>query len=294
MAASAHGAETFRDCPDCPEMVVVPPGSFLMGTREEEIPSLIREEGFDHERYVKETPRREVRITRAFAIGRTEVTLAEFAIYAAATGHQAGSDCYVFRQRDWAPEGGHDWRDPGIEQDGRHPVVCMSWLDAAAYAEWLSRETGQPYRLPSEAEWEYAARAGTNSRRIWGDGWEGQCEHANGSDQAARKQYGEMVVVECDDGAVHTAAVGSFAANEFGLHDMLGNAYEWVEDCYRKGYANHAVDGSPWLGKPCINRVIRGGAWASRPVNLRSASRHHFEPWLSSTMFGFRVARDLD
>jgi formylglycine-generating enzyme required for sulfatase activity len=293
LALPAHGAEAFRDCPDCPEMVVVPYGSFLMGTAKEDIPDLVAKEGFDRDWFARELPRHEVRIARAFAIGRYEVTLAEFARYAEATGHRAGSDCYIFRQRDWAPEGGHTWRDTGFEQDGRHPVVCMSWHDAAAYADWLARETGLPYRLPSEAEWEYAARGGTASRRVWGESWEGQCEHGNAADLAARRHHGELIIADCDDGVVHTAVVGSFVANGFGLHDMPGNAYEWVADCYRDSYADHAVDGSPWLGKPCIDRVIRGGAWASRPVNLRSAARHHFEPWLSATMFGFRVARDL-
>ena len=246
-------SDVFRDCPSCPELVAIPAGTFRMGSGPDD------DEALDRER-----PRHRVRVGR-FALGRYEVTRREYRAFAEATGAD------------------DSWRDPGFAQSDSHPVVNVSWRDAQAYVQWLSRETGERYRLPSEAEWEYAARGGTTTRRYWGDSSSSQCGYANGT------------VVSCDDGAVRTAPVGSYAPNEFGLSDVLGNVWEWTDDCWHENYAGAADDGRAWTrGGDCGRRVLRGGSWYNLPRSLRSAAR----PWniagTRDAFTGFRVARTLD
>ena len=249
----ADGDE-FRDCPSCPKMVAIPAGTFRMGSGPDD------DEALDRER-----PRHRVRVGR-FALGRYEVTRREYRAFAEATGAD------------------DSWRDPGFAQDDRHPVVNVSWRDARAYVQWLSRETGERYRLPSEAEWEYAARGGTTTRRHWGDSSSSQCGYANGT------------VASCDDGVERTAPVGSYAPNAFGLSDVLGNVWEWTDDCWHEDYAGEPPDdGRAWTrAGDCGRRVLRGGSWYNLPRSLRSAAR----PWnLAGTrdaFTGFRVARTLD
>ena len=249
----ADGDE-FRDCPSCPELVAIPAGTFRMGSGPED------DEALDRER-----PRHRVRVGR-FALGRYEVTRREYRAFAEATGAD------------------DSWRDPGFAQGDRHPVVNVSWRDAQAYVQWLSRETGERYRLPSEAEWEYAARGGTTTHRHWGDSSSSQCGYANGT------------VASCDDGAARTAPVGSYAPNAFGLSDVLGNVWEWTDDCWHENYAGEPPDdGRAWTrAGDCGRRVLRGGSWYNLPRSLRSAAR----PWnLAGTrdaFTGFRVARTLD
>lgn len=276
----------FRDCDDCPEMVVLPAGEFRMGSRAD-----------DDEADVDERPEHEVRVGR-FAMGRYEVTRGEYAAFASATGHPAGSRC---RTQDdngaWRLEDGVSWRNPGVAQDDRHPVVCVNWEDAQAYVQWLRQRTGQEYRLPSEAEWERAARAGTTTRRPWGDSSSSQCRHANGADAATKQIYErERRLAPCDDGQVRTAPVGSFEANPFGLFDMLGNVREWVEDCWRENYYfNARRDGSAWTGgEDCSTRALRGGSWSRIPRHLRSAARSELPAEIRYDNSGFRVARTLD
>ena len=189
------------------------------------------------------------------------------------------------------------WRTPGFNQADGHPVVCVSWEDAKAYVKWLSRETGERYRLLSESEWEYVARAGTGTSWYWGDGESGQCTHANGADRALKRRYGDWkwTVASCDDGRIHTAPVGSYAANGFGLHDVLGNAWEWVEDCWHESYAGAPKDGRAWTGGgDCGRRVLRGGSWGFEPWFLRSAYRSRYSAGIRYSLAGFRVARTLD
>ena len=246
--------DVFRDCPSCPELVAIPAGTFRMGSDPDD------DEALDRER-----PRHRVRVGR-FALGRYEVTRREYRAFAEATGAD------------------DSWRDPGFAQGDRHPVVNVSWRDAQAYVQWLSRETGERYRLPSEAEWEYAARGGTTTRRYWGDSLSSQCGYANGT------------VASCDDGVARTAPVGSYAPNAFGLSDVLGNVWEWTDDCWHENYAGEPPDdGRAWTrGGDCGRRVLRGGSWYNLPRSLRSAAR----PWnLAGTrdaFTGFRVARTLD
>ena len=269
--------------------MVIPAGTFQMGSGPE-----------DDEAYHHEKPWRRVTVGR-FALGLYEVTRADYAAFVTATGHDSGDECIEWIGNEWNTNAGWSWREPGFAQHPGHPVVCVSWPDAQAYAAWLSLETGASYRLPSEAEWEYAARAGTATRRYWGDSSSAQCEYANGADEAAKRRNSNLVVVvPCDDRSVYTAAAGSYAKNAFGLFDMLGNVWEWTEDCWHDRYGRGVpTDGSAWTrGGNCSRHVLRGGAWGSSPRNLRSANRRSLSTGWSwsfrSIGVGFRVARTLD
>ena len=268
-----------RDCDGCPEMVLIPSRSFTMGS-----PS--SEEG----RYKNEGPQRRVTIGSAFAIGRYEVTRGEYERFASETGHSSGDSCWV-HSGSWKERSGLDWKNPGFGQSDEHPVTCVSWSDAKAYVRWLSRKTGKEYRLLSEAEWEYVARAGTQTARYWGESAEDQCRHGNGADSASG-DFGSGKA-QCDDGYSRTAPAGSFVENAFGLHDMLGNVWEWVEDCWNDSYAGAPAGRRAWESGNCSRRVLRGGSWFSIPNFLRSASRLGFETGNRSYNFGFRVARTL-
>ncbi len=272
----------FRDCGGCPEMVVVPAGSFEMGS-----PS--SEEG----RADDEGPVHRVTIRKVFAVGVREVTRGEYRRFVRATRHSAGDSCMTFEDGELKDRGGWNWEDPGYWQTDGHPVVCVSWEDAKGYVEWLSRETGEEYRLLSEAEWEYVARAGSRGARYWGGSEAGQCGHANGADKEAEKRYGNWTVVSCNDGHVHTAPVGSYGANGFGLQDVLGNVWEWAEDCWNGSYAGAPSDGSAWETGDCGRRVLRGGSWVNGPRFLRSAIRYWSSTGYRINLDGFRVARTL-
>ncbi|MBL8253728.1 MAG: SUMF1/EgtB/PvdO family nonheme iron enzyme, partial [Candidatus Competibacter sp.] len=191
-----------------------------------------------------------------------------------------------------------NWRNPGFPQTDAHPVVCVSWNDAVVYAEWLSRRTGQTYRLPTEAEWEYAARAGSAASRFWGDDPNAGCDFANAADQALKRRYPDYrwTTVTCDDGTIYTALAGRFKRNAFGLSDMLGNVWEWVRDCYADTLRSVPADGTSWEGASgefCARRVVRGGGWSGGPEGVRSAFRDGFAPGSAGGLLGFRLARDL-
>ena len=262
-AAAARERETgreFRDCEECPRMVVVPAGEFEMGSP----PS---EEGrFDGE----EEPVHRVRIGAPFAIGIHEVTRGEFARFVSATDRKTGNSCLSRDGEGFVERPGATWRNPGFGQTDDHPVVCVSWDDAVAYAGWLSGETGHEYRLPSESEWEYAARAGTRTAHWWGEDASRQCAHANG---AAGETSVDWRHEGCEDKHVRTAPVGSFPANGWKLRDMLGNVWEWTRDCWNEDYAAAPSDGSAREAGDCRSRVFRGGSWNSEPRYLRAAIR---------------------
>lgn len=277
--AGPKAGDRFRDCPECPEMVVLPAGSYRMGS-----PS-----------YETEGPVHEVTFTTPFALGVYEVTVAEFGRFVDETGYSAGSSCHTYGGGNWEDRAGRSWRNPGFGQSGRSPVACVNWNDAQAYAAWLSRETGEQYHLPSESEWEYAARAGTATARYWGEGESGQCRHANGADASVKERYSawSWPVASCRDGHVHTAPVGSLAANGWGLHDMLGNVWEWTADCWNGSYGGAPSDGSAWEYGECDRRVLRGGSWSDGPSGLRAADRGGITSGYRNVDFGFRVARTL-
>ena len=286
--ASSEPGRRFRDCDGtwCPEMVVVPAGSYMMGSPESEAG-----------RNDDEGPQHRVRIAKPFAVGVMEVTRGEFARFVHDTGHSTGNACVTYEGGEWEQRSGRSWRNPGFNQTDGHPVVCVSWEDAQAYVKWLSRETGERYRLLSEAQWEYVARVGTRTSRYWGDGETRQCAHANGADRALKRRYGDWkwTVASCDDGRIHTAPVGSYRANGYGLHDVLGNGWEWVEDCWHDGYGGAPGDGRAWtVGGDCSRRVLRGGSWIIRPQGLRSAYRVRRTAGNRFSVAGFRVAWTFD
>ena len=185
------------------------------------------------------------------------------------------------------------WRDPGFSQTDSHPVVCVSWNDAQGYVHWLSGKTGEKYRLPSEAEWKYVARAGTKTARYWGESVSGQCRYANGADRTALRHNIGWTTVDCDDGHYGTAPVGRFQANGYKLHDVPGNVSEWVEDCWNDSYAGAPRDGSAGMSGNCSRRVLRGGSWFDAPRSLRSADRYRITSGDRYDDAGFRVARTL-
>ena len=264
-----QGTMTFLDCPGCPEMVVVPAGSFLMGSPESE-------EG----RHDDEGPVHRVTMARPFAVGVHEVTRGEFARFAeSATARSRGMErlmmrgaCYGYEGGEWEEHPDRHWRNPGFSQTDAHPVVCVSWEDARAYVRWLSDETGEAYRLLSESEWEYVARAGTTGPY-----------HFGSSLSPSQANYGES--------RGGTAPVGSYPANAFRLHDVHGNVSEWVEDCWNGGYRGAPADGSAWESGDCSRRVLRGGSWDDSPGALRSALRFGSPTGLRYNGVGFRVAR---
>ena len=271
----------FRDCPECPEMAVVPAGSFLMGSPDTEVGRLSHE-----------GPVHRVTIRSPFAVGVHEVTFAEWDACASSGG------CQGLRPSD------NGWGR------GQRPVINVSWDDAKSYVQWLSSRTSERYRLLSESEWEYMARAETRTARWWGEGESVQCSHANGTDaelppdcigilgefiQCGRDAASEGFswMVGCSDGHSHTASVGSFRANAWGLYDVLGNVFEWTEDCWNGNRRSGPSDGSAYEHGDCNLRVLRGGAWGSKPRYLRSASRSRSTTSERNSDVGFRVARTL-
>jgi len=243
----------FRECAkDCPEMIVIPAGSFMMGSPESETGRLVRE-----------GPQHEVTIAKPFAVSRFEVMWDE---WGACVKY---GDCPHISDSAW----GYETR----------PVINVTWEQVKQYVAWLSRMTGQPYRLLTEAEWEYAARAGTNTAYPWGD----EIGNGNANCSGCGSQW-------ADD--EKTAPVGSFPANAFGLHDMNGNVREWVEDCYQRNYNGAPTDGSALMARDCINHVVRGGSWsvwAGSTQSARSASRDNYAKNNLRSFLGFRVARTL-
>ena len=172
-------------------------------------------------------------------------------------------------------------------------MTCVSWNDAQAYVAWLSETTGVRYRLPSEAEWEYAARAGTTTSRYWGGSANGQCPYANGADRTAGRRFGDWTVADCADGSVFTVPVGTLQPNAFGLFDVLGNLSEWTADCWNPGYVEAPVDGRPRSTGACGLRVVRGGGWSDTPGTLRAANRAAGPPDMRVGYSGIRVARAI-
>lgn len=262
-----RAGETIQDCSICPELTVIKAGRFEMGTPPQEEGRL----GF-------EGPLHTVAIARDFAIGVTEVT---------------------FSQYDACVSDGGCGRRPQDYANGRgsNPVIDVSWLDARAYVEWLSRRTGARYRLPSESEWEYAARAGTRTSRHWGEDPVETCRYANVADTAPGRDPLTVAAggyAICDDRWQYLAPVGTMRPNAFGLYDMFGNVWEWIEDCWYPSYADAPTDGSARVSDVCETRVLRGGSWLVPPALIRSGMRDHYGMGQRNNAIGFRIARDLD
>jgi formylglycine-generating enzyme required for sulfatase activity len=290
---SAQAIQMFRDCSDCPEMVAVPAGTFLMGSSAAEtardLDSTMPRDNIPFAKgvFAMEHPQHAVNIGRSFALGKYHVTREEFATFVRDTGYSTWGGCTLFANHRYEQRADAGWQNPGFTQTDRDPVVCVRWQDAKAYIAWLNeRSRGQsptrrddPYRLPSEAEWEYAARAGTRTARWWGD--------AVGSGQANCDGCGSRWDKK------QPSPVGSLEPNRFGLFDMLGNASEWMEDCWNENYFGAPADGSAWASGRCELRVLRGGDWANLPWVLRSAGRTRGASGKRTNYIGFRVARTL-
>ena len=283
--------DTFKDCDACPEMVVVPAGRIVMGAQAGEA----AREGVPNDQANRERPPHQTTIARPFAVAKHEVTRGEFEAFVGESGYGAGGGCHVYTGRGSEAQAAKDWHDPGYPQTDRDPAACIAWEDAQAYVNWLSGKTGKPYRLPSEAEWEYATRAETTTARYWGDDADDICVYANTADLTAQERYPQWTAGNCGDGYVHTAPVGRFEANRFGLHDMLGNVREWVEDCWHDGYTGAPADGTAWrAGGDCSRRVSRGGSWLGAARDARAADRGRPDAvGLRFSDIGFRVARTL-
>ena len=275
--------KVFRDKPDAPELVSLAGGSFNMG-------ALPGDEVNDR---AEEQPAHAVTL-KPFAIMTKEVTRDQFAAFAKATNREVETGCQASDGGDgkWRDQG--SYLDPGIEQQGNHPVVCVSEQDARDYADWLSSTTGHHYRLPTEAEWEYAARAGKKTGWPWGNSLgTGGCKSVNIMDASGHKKYPVNDAMNCDDHFVTTAPVGSFPANAFGLYDMIGNVWEMVSDCWHEDYKGAPTDGSSWDDGSCQAHVRRGGAWLENPWDSRLAARWENDPGNRDTSIGFRLVRDF-
>jgi formylglycine-generating enzyme required for sulfatase activity len=252
-----------KDCADCPEMVVVPAGKFMMGS-----PS--SEPGHDE----NEAPLHAVTFAKPFAIGKYEVTFDEWDACVAAKA------CAAVPDDGWGR--------------GRRPVIYVNFEMAAGYARWLTKQTGKSYRVPSEAEWEYAARGGTTTPWFWGDTSTPACEFGNVGDESVKAEHPDWPLHSCNDGYAKTSPVGSFKPNKFGLHDTAGNVWEWVEDCFNPSYEGAPPDGSAWLAGDCVRRVDKGGGWYNKPESVRPALRYAGEdPRRQNNTLGFRVVRTL-
>lgn len=296
---------TFRDCQDCPEMVVIPSGSFSMGSSAEEL----KGDPNSDIRLQLEGPQRVANI-KQFAAGKFDITRQQWAAFVTATNRVTTGGCRwsglagAAGSKPWDPHPDASWKNLGFAQDDNHPVVCVTWSDAQDYIQWLSRKTGANYRLLTEAEWEYAARAGTSTPFPWGT--TASHEYANyGTDTVAGIGFATG-----RDKWVTTSPVGAFPPNQFGLYDMHGNVLQWVEDCFSDSYAGMPTDGSAYktdiklekLSGPfsrmngensCSFHICRGGDAWDNPVLIRSASRNWGGPGYGSAGLGFRVAKSL-
>ena len=297
VAAAAPQPPAIKDCPECGVLRVIPAGSFIMGSPATEEGRTL---GSGSENGAPGDPNRElqhrVTIAKPFALGEFLVTKGEYAAFVRATGYHPVNQCFSSTR---AGPGGFmsdkfTWDHTGFfTQTDNEPVLCVSAIDALAYIDWLSAKTGKHYRLPTEAEWEYAARAGSTTSRYWGDDPNDGCAYANGIGTEASHIFNGAAVT-CDDHYIETSPVGTYKPNAFGLYDMIGNVWEVVADCWHPNYVGAPGDGSAWGEEPnCRESTLRGGSFVSNYASDRAAARH--EAWPSAQFFnyGFRVARSL-
>lgn len=295
--ALAKAVPVIRDCSDCPDLVAVPAGRAVLGSTAQEranagiVPLFGDREG----------PQYRVIFGKGFLIGRTEVTRGQYRAFIAATGYPTAPSCGVHDTATdgWGPQPGYDWTKPGFAQDDNHPVVCISYDDARAYAAWLSRKTGKSYRLPSDAEWEYAARGGTTTPWYWGNAPEAGCAIANllsaGTITALGSPKSTSDRLVCANPRNFTVPVASYPPNPFGLYDMAGNAFEWVADCNSADNRDGHTDGTARTTGDCTRHYLKGGAFHTPFWLTRSAVRGAPIPGdLHMFAVGFRVARSID
>jgi formylglycine-generating enzyme required for sulfatase activity len=295
VSQSRSAPETFQDCPDCPRMIALAGGPSVIGSPADE-PERHKDEVLQHTENIG-----------AFAVSETEITRAQFAAFVADTKRQMPVGCYTHGDgMDTTSDldAAASWRAPRFEQADDHPVVCVTWQDATDYAAWLSRVTGRRYRLLTDVEWEYAARAGTTSAYFWGDDADRGCDWMNGGDPSlaralplwtqavARDAAAGLIgarMIECEDGSAFTSPVRHYRPNAFGLYDVAGNVWEWVDACRDPPPAG--ANPEQWSNGRCTLRGVRGGSWDDWPLELRSADRHKTAPDTRRNDLGFRIAR---
>jgi len=315
-------------------LVRVPAGEFEMGmSNQRRVQGNHKNSAYQREIHdYLESPSFRVRITRDFDMAATEVTRAQFQKFIDATGYvtdaERAGEAFVVQQDGkpgldrFAAQKGRSWRDPGFPQTGEHPVTCVSWRDAVAFCDWLGRREGARYRLPTEAEWEYACRAGTTTAYAVGDDPSVIYAHGNVADAALRARFPDDVERQQapdpgetdNDGHVYTAPVGRFKANAWGLHDMHGNVWEWCSDKYSDRFykdmeALGRERGSRSSPEPIDDpggpetttqhqhgdwRSLRGGSWFVAPLQCRSSVRAFAEAGDAFCYIGFRVVREVD
>lgn len=283
------------------QLKLIPAGEFLMG-RGESAAAIARRFDVRAEQYQDEQPRHRVQISKPFYMGQHEVTRGQFRRFVEATAYeteperdgQGGYGWNALQQRLQGRDPRYSWRNTGFEQTDRHPVVNVTWNDAAAFCKWLSHKEEAEYRLPTEAEWEYACRAGTTTHFSQGDNAGGLAAVGNVADETARRKlarYQSWSYTSDRDGYAFTAPVGSFRPNAYGLHDMHGNAWEWCADWYDADYYGNSPATDPRGPSKGTKRIGRGGSWISRAADCRSANRLKDAPDARIDGGGFRVVR---
>lgn len=283
-----------RDCEHCPEMVVIPAGTALLGASAE-----------DKFGNADELPERTFVIRQPFAVSRYEVTRDQYEAFVRATNRPVGGDCLTDRRKrgDWQYDTATTFRDPGFVQPGDHPVACVNWDEAQAYIAWLNTQTGDAYRLLTEVEWEYVARSGWTQNMIypWGNNPAKGCPFANVFDRTTLQTYAGVDTsgykvfdpMDCADGWLNTSPVGSLQPNAFGVYDMIGNVAEWVEDCYSATRDRLSESGAPPAESSCARRMVKGGSWGTLAHNVRIAERIPYPGTHRDDSIGIRVARTL-
>ena len=287
--------KTMKEAEESPLMVLISPGRYLRGTDTAELERENVPEDFGK----WEQPQQTVTIRQGFGLAAHPVTVGEFRRFIQDTGHDmSGRAIGYVSGKGFGSSATRVWDNPGFQQTDDHPVTCVNAGDADAYAAWLANRTGKACRLPSEAEWEYACRAGTVTARFWGNDHDGARHFANGADLSLARQMKEKPDAErrfqYDDGYVFTSPVGAFAANPWGLHDMLGNVWEWMADDWFDSHegadCTDATRTTTGGGSP---RVLRGGSWYDNPWTIRSGTRNMFDTGIRVSSNGFRLARAL-
>lgn len=276
----AGGGSAFTDATVGMEFVAVPGGCFQMGDS--------FGDGESDERPVHEV------CVDSFTMGKYSVTVGQFRKFVISTGYRTdaenGGGCFtVDANGHWSKVSSANWKNPGFSQTDSHPVVCISWKDATEFSKWLTQQNGKTYRLPTEAEWEYAARGATNGRNFWGDSADDACNYANVRDRTASKtRLPRLTPHDCDDRCVFTAPVGSYRPNPFGLYDMMGNVWQWTGDWYSESYYSVSPRNNPQGAFSGSRRVPRGGSWRSSAEHVRASLRVH-PPSSQTAGVGFRL-----
>jgi sulfatase modifying factor 1 len=292
--SSTGGYKVARDCEHCPEMVVIPAGAAILGAGAD-----------DKFRNADELPERTFALREAFLVSRYEITLDQYETFVRATNRAVGGDCLTDRRKrgDWQYDAATTFRDPGFEQGGDHPVACVNWDEAQAYVAWLNTQTSGGYRLLTEVEWEYVARGGATKNLMypWGDDPARGCPFANAFDRTAMQAYAGMDTsgykvfdpMDCSDDLLNTSPVGALKPNAFGVHDIIGNVAEWVEDCYTPTREHLWESGAPPPQTSCAKRLAKGGSWGTLAHNIRIAERLPYTATHRDDSIGIRVAKTL-